>query len=237
MMRRKLRASRQRRRRSPRDSVGARQREQRVSSLRSDALNLPNILTMGRIAIIPLVLWLLDRGAPSDCLLAALVYALAALTDLIDGYLARRLAIVSVLGKFLDPLADKLLVMASLIWMVPMGRIAEWVVVLLLAREISVTGLRSIASSEGLVIAAGRGGKSKTALQMIGILCLILGYPYYLTLGPLDLGYVDLVQVGRWLVYISLVFSLTSAFSYVSLFATAAARAQQGTGTQRRDPS
>jgi CDP-diacylglycerol---glycerol-3-phosphate 3-phosphatidyltransferase len=129
--------------------------------------------------------------------------------------------VVSVLGKFLDPLADKLLVMASLIWMVPMGRIAEWAVVLLLAREISVTGLRSIASSEGVVIAAGGGGKSKTALQMIGILCLILGYPYHLNLGFYDLGVVDLVYVGRWLIYISLIFSIVSAFQYVGLFAEA----------------
>jgi CDP-diacylglycerol--glycerol-3-phosphate 3-phosphatidyltransferase len=176
---------------------------------------------MGRVAIIPLVLWLLDRGTPKDCVIAAMVYSAAAITDLLDGYLARRMNVVSVLGKFLDPLADKLLVMASLIWMVPMGRIAEWVVVLLLAREISITGLRGIASSEGVVIAAGEGGKSKTALQMIGILCLIIGYPYHLSLGFIDLGIVDLVQVGRWLIYVSLFFSITSAFQYVGLFAEA----------------
>jgi CDP-diacylglycerol--glycerol-3-phosphate 3-phosphatidyltransferase len=94
--------------------------------------------------------------------------------------------------------------------------------VLLLAREISVTGLRSIASSEGVVIAAGDDGKSKTALQMVGILCLILGYPYHLELGPIDLGIVDLVYVGRALVYVSLVFSIMSAVSYLRLFAAAA---------------
>ncbi len=176
---------------------------------------------MARVAIIPVVLWLLDQGTPKACVWAAIVYGMAALTDLLDGYLARRLNVVSVLGKFLDPLADKLLVMASLIWMVPMGRIPPWAVVLLLAREISITGLRSIASSEGVVIAAGDGGKSKTALQMIGILCLIIGYPYHLTLGFYDLGTVDLVLVGRWLVYVSLIFSLTSAFQYVGLFAEA----------------
>ncbi len=176
---------------------------------------------MGRILIIPLVLWLIGRGTPKDCVVAALVYSGAAITDLLDGYLARRMGVVSVLGKFLDPLADKLLVMASLVWMVPMGRIQEWAVVLLLAREISITGLRSIASSEGVVIAAGGGGKNKTALQMVGILCLILGYPYHLSLGFLDLGVVDLVHVGRWLIYISLVFSITSAFQYVGLFAEA----------------
>ena len=80
---------------------------------------------MGRVAIIPLVLWLLDSGTPSDCMWAAIIYSLAALTDLLDGYLARRMNVVSMLGKFLDPLADKLLVMASLVWMVPMGRIAD----------------------------------------------------------------------------------------------------------------
>ena len=189
--------------------------------MREDAVNLPNLLTMGRIAIIPLVLWLLQRGSPNDCVVAALVYSGAALTDLLDGYLARRMNIVSVLGKFLDPLADKLLVMATLVWMVPLGRISEAAVVLLLGREISVTALRSIASSGGLVISAGSGGKTKTALQMAGILCLIIGYPYHLSLGFIDLGWVDLVKVGRVLVYTSLVFSLVSAFQYVSLFAAA----------------
>lgn len=207
-----------RRRRRRRDPARAAERRR---SLKQDAFNVPNLLTMARVAIIPLVLWLLDRGTPRDCVWAAIVYSLAALTDLFDGYLARRMGVVSVLGKFLDPLADKLLVMASLIWMVPMGRISEWAVILLLAREISITGLRGIASSEGIVIAAGEGGKSKTALQMVGILCLVLGYPYHLSLGFLDLGLVDLVVVGRWLVYISLFFSLTSAVTYVGLFAEA----------------
>jgi CDP-diacylglycerol--glycerol-3-phosphate 3-phosphatidyltransferase len=190
-------------------------------SLRQDALNIPNLLTFGRILVIPVVLLLLGRGTPEDCLLAALVYSAAALTDLIDGWLARKMNIVSMLGKFLDPLADKLLVMAVLVYMVPMGRMPEWAVVLLLAREISVTGLRGIASSEGVVIAAGDDGKTKTALQMVGILCLLLGYPYHLTLGPIDLGVVDLVVVGRILVYVSLFFSQMSAFTYTRLYAEA----------------
>jgi CDP-diacylglycerol--glycerol-3-phosphate 3-phosphatidyltransferase len=194
---------------------------ERSSSLGRDVLNLPNLLTMGRIAVIPLILWLIDRGTPTDGIYAALVYAGAAITDLLDGILARRMGIVSVLGKFLDPLADKLLVTAALIWMVPMGRIPEWAVILLICREITVTGLRSIASSEGIVIGAGGGGKSKTALQMVGILCLIIGYPYNIHLGFLDLGLVDLVVVGRALVYISLVFSLYSAVEYIRMFSSA----------------
>ena len=201
--------------------LGAEERQKRRRSLKEDALNLPNLLTIGRVVIIPVVLGLMDRGTPKDCTWAAIVYAAAAITDLLDGYLARRMNVVSVLGKFLDPLADKLLVMASLVYMVPMGRVPEWAVVLLLAREISITALRSIASSEGVVIAAGEEGKAKTALQMVGILCLILGYPYHLELGPIDLGVVDLIYVGRALVYVSLVFSILSAVSYLRLFSAA----------------
>jgi CDP-diacylglycerol--glycerol-3-phosphate 3-phosphatidyltransferase len=207
---------------SPPSRRGKRKKRKRPrSSLRQDALNLPNLLTFARILAIPLVMLLIDRGTPEDCVLAALVYSGAALTDMLDGYLARKMNVVSVLGKFLDPLADKLLVMAALIYMVPMGRIPEWAVAVLLAREISVTALRGIASNEGVVIAAGDDGKTKTALQMIGILALILGYPYHLTLPGIDLGMVDLVYVGRALIYTSLVFSISSAVSYARLFASA----------------
>ena len=128
--------------------------------------------------MIPVVLILLEQGSPVSCFWAAVVYALAALTDMIDGWLARRQGLVSVLGQFLDPLADKLIVAAVLVWLVGMGRMPAWAVVLLLSREITITALRGIASSEGLVIAAGAGGKFKTALQFVGLICLILGYPY-----------------------------------------------------------
>ncbi|MCA9597409.1 MAG: CDP-diacylglycerol--glycerol-3-phosphate 3-phosphatidyltransferase [Myxococcales bacterium] len=214
-------ASRRWRRIRRRKSVDPATRAARRRSLTQDVWNLPNLLTMGRIVMIPLVLWLLSRGTPGDCAWAAIAYGVAAITDLLDGYLARKMNVVSVFGKFMDPLADKLIVMATLVWMVPMGRIPQWAVVLLLAREISITGLRSIASSEGVVIAAGGGGKSKTALQMIGIVALIVGYPYHLSLGFYDLGVVDLIVVGRWLVYVSLVFSIISAVEYVGLFAEA----------------
>jgi CDP-diacylglycerol--glycerol-3-phosphate 3-phosphatidyltransferase len=201
-------------------SQRARSRRARTRTLREDALNLPNLLTFARIVVIPLVLVLLDRGGPRDCFWAALLFAGAAITDFLDGYLARKRNLVSVLGKFLDPLADKLIVMATLVWLVPMGRIEPWVVVLLLARELSITGLRSIAASEGVVIAAGEEGKAKTALQMVGILMLMIGYPYRMNFLLFDLGVVDLVHVGRWLIYISLVYSLASAAKYVGLFAS-----------------
>lgn len=190
---------------------------ERRRSLREDAMNLPNLLTFARILMIPAVLVLLSRGAPRDCFWAACVYSLAAITDFLDGYLARRRGLVSVLGKFLDPLADKLIVSGTLVWLVPMGRIPAWAVVLLISREITITALRSIASTEGLVIAAGDGGKVKTALQMVAIVCLILGYPYEIHLG-VNFGRVDLIHVGRLLIYLSLVFSLTSAAKYMGLF-------------------
>ena len=191
------------------------------TSLAKDAVNLPNLLTMGRIVAIPFFVWLLDVPTPVRGFWACIVFTLAAVTDVLDGYLARKLGVVSVLGKFLDPLADKLIVMAALVWMVPMGRIPAWVVVLLLGRELSVMGLRSVAASEGVIISAGAEGKTKTALQMIGIVALVLGYPYHLSYGSIDLGVVDLNHVGQLLVVLSLLFSFASAAQNVRLSAEA----------------
>lgn len=196
-------------------------RAQRRRTLAEDALNIPNLLTMGRVIMIPLFLWFLNQDTPRSCFWAALIYTVAAITDALDGFLARKLGVVSVLGKFLDPLADKLIVMAGLVWMVPMGRIQGWIVVLLLSREMAVTGLRSIAASEGVVIAAGDDGKIKTALQMTGIVALVVGYPYRLDYLGIDLGVVDLVHVGRVLIYLSLIFSVASAAQYGRLFGEA----------------
>jgi len=188
-------------------------RAERRKTLWEDAKNLPNLLTFARVLMIPAVLVLLSRGAPRDCYWAAWVFSLAGVTDMLDGWLARRQNLVSVL----DPLADKLMVTSTLVWLVPMGRIDTWAVVLLIGREITITALRSIASSEGLVIAAGEGGKAKTALQVIGIICLLLGYPYDIWF-IVDFGRVDLIHVGRVLIYLSLVFSITSAATYMGLF-------------------
>jgi CDP-diacylglycerol---glycerol-3-phosphate 3-phosphatidyltransferase len=218
--RKRKRVERGEKKRAARKLVRERKRQER-KTLWADAKNLPNLLTFARVLMIPLVLWFLSRGTPKDCYWASVVYGAAAITDALDGWLARRQGLVSVLGKFLDPLADKLIVAATLVWLVSMGRIGAWAVALLISRELTVTALRSIASSEGLVIAAEKGGKAKTALQMIGIICLIIGFPYHLDAGIYDFGVVDLVNIGRVLVYASLVFSVTSAVGYMSLFAGA----------------
>lgn len=205
---------------SPANRVPARDRTRPPSSLRKDAINLPNLLTMLRVALIPVVLWLIADGRPEMNFWAAIVYAVSAITDFVDGYLARRMGLVSVLGKFLDPLADKLLVMASLVAMTAMGRVPAWAVIVIVARELSITSLRVIAMSEGVTIAAGQGGKEKAALQMVAILMLIFHQPY-----TLDFFFFTVRarfhDVGLVLLYVSVLFAVTSAGEYVKLFVEA----------------
>jgi CDP-diacylglycerol--glycerol-3-phosphate 3-phosphatidyltransferase len=138
--------------------------------VREELFNLPNMLTLARIAAIPVVMAFIWGGEPEDCVIAAWLYSAATLTDFFDGWLARRRGLVTVMGKFLDPLADKLIVMAMLVMLIPLHRVGASLVILILSREITVTGLRAVASIEGLVIPAGEDGKAKTALQMLGVM-------------------------------------------------------------------
>lgn len=207
-----------------------------------DAINLPNGLTMARIVAIPLVLWLLAQDTPRTDVYATLLYAAAAVTDLLDGYLARRLDLITVFGKFFDPLADKLLVLSVLVMLVDMGRAPTWAAILIVARETSVTSLRAIASSEGVVIAAGGGGKAKAALQMVALVLLMLHHRYVLDLLVIPPFPVSLHDVGLVLLFGSVFFSVTSAAEYVSLFTDAVeaknrrlAEAQQGADRDEGD--
>jgi CDP-diacylglycerol--glycerol-3-phosphate 3-phosphatidyltransferase len=195
-------------------------RAPKVRGLREDALNLPNMLTMLRIVMIPVVLLLLYEGTPAMNFWAAWVYTGATITDALDGYLARKRGLVSVVGKFLDPLADKLLVMATLVLMVSMGRVPAWVVVIILARELSISMLRTIAISEGVVIAAGDSGKAKTAFQMLAVLFLMLHHRYKIDFWFLT-SWVDFNVAGLWILYLSVVLAITSAGEYVKLFVEA----------------
>ncbi|MGB8224345.1 MAG: CDP-diacylglycerol--glycerol-3-phosphate 3-phosphatidyltransferase [Polyangiales bacterium] len=192
-------------------------------SIRDDAINLPNLLTMLRIVLIPGVLWLLWDGTPKANFWAAMLYIATALTDLIDGYLARRWGQISVLGKFLDPLADKLLVMATLISLAYLGRmpfLGVVAVIIMIGRELAITALRTIAMSEGVVMAAMRTGKDKTALQMVAILLLIVHQRYLIDFGFYRTQF-DFAQVGLVLLYLSLALALLSAGEYFKLFVDA----------------
>lgn len=214
-------------------------------SLRRELLNLPNAITFARIALIPVFLWFTYFESRVDSFIAAVVYALTSATDFLDGWVARRLKLVTVIGKFLDPLADKLIVMAALVMLVHLGRVGAWVVIVIMAREFIVTGLRTIAMSEGLVIPAGQEGKYKTALQLAGISFLLLHYTYPIDAWAFSFD-LDANRVGTWLLYVSLVFSVLSAVFYFRDFLREVYREDhrdEGTGPQAptapdfRDPT
>ena len=188
-----------------------------MASLKKEILNVPNILTMARILAIPFFILCTWYGDPKSSVVAALIFGAASATDFLDGWLARRNGLVTVVGKFLDPLADKLIVMAALVLLVRLGRVASILVILLLAREFIVTGLRTIAMSEGVVIAAGQGGKWKTMLQLTGIGFLLLHYTYSFNFGFFSLT-ASCNRVGTLLLWLALVFSLLSAWDYFKGF-------------------
>ena len=189
---------------------------------REELTNLPNILTMMRIALIPPVMILILMESPKASFIAALLAGLAAITDWLDGWLARRSGQVSLVGKLLDPLADKLLVMAILVVCTQLHRIPGWFVVLLLSRELSIAGLRSIASQEGLLIAVVETGKWKTALQLTGLIGIIVHYSYLVDFGITEVV-VNFNGLGFGLLLLSMVFSLVSAGAYVVNFMRAIA--------------
>jgi CDP-diacylglycerol--glycerol-3-phosphate 3-phosphatidyltransferase len=130
---------------------------------------------------------------------------LAGATDFLDGFLARRHRLVSRLGKFMDPLADKLLVSVALIMLIPLGRVPAWMAFLIIGRELAVTGLRGLAAAEGIILAPDRWAKAKTLLQMVALTALILHYPY--------VG-VDFHELGMGLLWLALFATLISGMSY-----------------------
>ncbi|MBE0599206.1 MAG: CDP-diacylglycerol--glycerol-3-phosphate 3-phosphatidyltransferase [Desulfuromonadales bacterium] len=194
-------------------------------NFRTGLLNLPNILTLGRIAAIPLIVVLLMFDSRAAGFWAALLFGAAAMTDWLDGWLARRWQVVTVLGKFLDPLADKLIVMAALIMLIPLGRVPAWAVFLILAREMVVTGLRSIASAEGIVIAASELGKYKTIFQMVAIVGLLLHYDYYWLFGlRLEIFHVSMHNAGLFYFWIAFAMTMWSGADYLFRFFKVIAR-------------
>jgi CDP-diacylglycerol--glycerol-3-phosphate 3-phosphatidyltransferase len=163
-------------------------------------LNLPNVLTMLRILAVPVIVVALLGETPNGDALAAGVFALAALTDGLDGYFARSRDAVTTFGKLMDPLADKLLIVAALVSLVSLDRLAAWVAMVIIARELAVTGLRAVAAERGIVISASPLGKAKTILQVAAVIALIAADP-----SPL---WVDV------LVYVAVAMTVISGLDY-----------------------
>jgi CDP-diacylglycerol--glycerol-3-phosphate 3-phosphatidyltransferase len=188
------------------------------TSLAKQALSPPNLVTYARILAIPGVLVVMQSDSPRNAFIAAMIFASASATDALDGWLARRFNLTSILGKFLDPLADKLIVLGTLIMLLHLGRVSAWIVFIILARDIIISGLRTVAMGEGMVIAARELGKQKTAFQMVGVWMLLVHYRYELE--PIAEP-VDFHRIGTYLLYISVFFSVVSAIDYfVSFFRT-----------------
>lgn len=169
-------------------------------------MNLPNKLTVLRVIMIPvfLVFLLTDCAGDASKYIAAAVFVLASITDMLDGRIARKYNLVTNFGKFMDPLADKLLVCSALIAFVELGYLPAWIVIIIISREFIISGFRLIAADKGVVIAANYWGKFKTTFQMIMTILLIL---------QLDYPYADTVE---WIfVYIALALTVISLVDYI----------------------
>lgn len=176
---------------------------------KKDIFNLPNTISMLRIAVIPVLFCLLCSPGQAMSLVIAAMFIIAGLTDLLDGYIARRFQIITTMGKFLDPIADKLIVNTAMILLIPIGRIPAWVVALMIIRDFVVDGIRSVASSQGLIIQASVHGKRKTLCQIFAVSPLIMHYPFF---GA------DAHAVGMVILYIALALSLLSGVDYFLKF-------------------
>ena len=176
-----------------------------------ESLNLPNLITLVRILLIPVFIGLFITPTPDRSLSAAVIFVVAAVTDMLDGYIARRTGQVTRLGKLLDAIADKLLVLSALILLVNVDRVSALIAILVIAREVAVTGIRAIAAGEGLIIAAETTGKYKMALQVVAIMLLILEGTRLAELGNLHLA-------GIVTLYLSLVLGYISGGQYVWSF-------------------
>ncbi len=169
-------------------------------------MNLPNKLTVFRVVLIPFfVFFLLYPEVQYGNYIATAIFALASLTDFADGKIARKYNLVTNFGKFMDPLADKLLVCAAMICLVETGRLAAWIVIVIMSREFIISGFRLIASDNGIVIAASYWGKFKTVFQMLMIIVLTL-----------DLDYEFFDMLGMALTYTALVLTVVSLFDYIA---------------------
>ncbi len=192
-----------------------------MSNLKSEVWTLPNKLSMVRIVATPILILLLLPSGKGMGFIAAVVFVAVCSTDWLDGYIARKTGTVTTLGKFLDPLADKLIIMTGLVMLVSLGRAPGWIVALIIAREIAITGLRTMAVESGTVIAASPLGKAKTVTQIVAITALILHYPYF--------GF-NCHLFGMIALYLALAITLYSGWDYFYKFIAVAIKGGGGKG-------
>ena len=169
-------------------------------------MNLPNKLTLLRICLIPVFVILMLSQVSNFFLISCIIFIIASITDFLDGKIARKYNLVTDFGKFMDPLADKLLVLSALICMIEYDLVAGWMVIIIVARELTVSILRAIAADNGKVIAASGGGKIKTTSQMIAIILLLIGANY---------ANETIVFIGTIAMYIATIFTLYSGIDYL----------------------
>ena len=167
--------------------------------------NLPNLLTFSRILAVPLIIVLLYSGNRWLNLLTAVLVVIAAITDGLDGYVARKHGFESNLGKLLDPLADKILLLSTMVMLVHLQRAPAWIVCLILCRETAVTGLRAVAADRGMVLAASALAKYKTIFQVVAVVALVIHYPF---LGA------DAHAVGIFFLWIAFIYTMWTGYSY-----------------------
>jgi CDP-diacylglycerol--glycerol-3-phosphate 3-phosphatidyltransferase len=174
-----------------------------------DVFNLPNTISILRIGVIPALFALLFSPGPAMSLVIAILFIAAALTDLLDGYIARKYQIEPTMGKFLDPIADKLIVNTAMILMIPIGRIPAWIVAVIIIRDFAVDGIRNIASSEGMIIQASPLGKRKTLCEIFAVSALMIHFPF---IGA------DAHAIGMIILYIALILTVISGIDYFIKF-------------------
>lgn len=169
-------------------------------------MNLPNKLTLFRVFLIPILVVVMMLNIPSKFLIACIIFLVASITDMLDGKIARKYNLVTDFGKFMDPLADKLLVISTLICMIETDLASGWMVIIIVARELSVSILRAIAAADGTVIAAGKSGKWKTATQMVSIVLILLGA---------QLKNLAILMTGKILLVIAVILTIYSGWEYL----------------------
>lgn len=172
-------------------------------------MNLPNALTLLRIVLIPVFVVVLLVRIPYGDYFAALIFIIAAITDSLDGYLARKFQQITKLGIILDPIADKLLITAALVSLVELGKISGWVAIVIIGREFAVSALRTVKAEEGLIIPASKLGKLKTISQIVAVLLIILEKAYN--------SFISL-PLGKWAIYAAVVITLVSGVEYFYKF-------------------